>query len=82
MPVCQSDYVLCSQGDLRDLDADRSRQSRRGANVSYSSQHTYSAEARELSSALDTYKLRHRRCYLTFEEIVGVLRDLGYRKTS
>ncbi|MDD3586133.1 MAG: hypothetical protein PHQ75_03025 [Thermoguttaceae bacterium] len=38
------------------------------------------SDARELAGALDLYKLVHRRCYLTFEEVIGVLHSLGYTK--
>ncbi|MDO5565571.1 MAG: hypothetical protein Q4G59_02860 [Planctomycetia bacterium] len=38
------------------------------------------AEARELADAIDLYKLVNRRCYLTFEEVIGVLHSLGYSK--
>ena len=40
-----------------------------------------SPEAREFAQAVDAYKIRHRRRYVTFEELLAVLRDLGYRKT-
>jgi hypothetical protein len=39
-----------------------------------------SAEARELATAIDDYKLRHRRRYITFEEMLGVIRELGYHR--
>lgn len=38
------------------------------------------SDARELADAIDLYKLVHRRCYLTFEEVLGVLHSLGYSK--
>lgn len=39
-----------------------------------------SSDARELATAIDDYKLRHRRRFVTFEEMLQVVRDLGYRK--
>jgi hypothetical protein len=39
-----------------------------------------SPEARELAQAIDGYKLMHRRRYITFEEMLAVMKDLGYRK--
>lgn len=39
-----------------------------------------SPEARELAQAIDEYKLRHRRRFITFEEMLGVIRELGYEK--
>jgi hypothetical protein len=39
-----------------------------------------SQPARELAQAIDGYKLRHRRRFITFEEMLGVIQSLGYRK--
>ncbi len=39
-----------------------------------------SPDARELAEAIDSYKIRHRRRYITFEEMLGVIRELGYQK--
>jgi hypothetical protein len=39
-----------------------------------------SPDARELAVAIDGYKLRHRRRFITFEEMLGVIKHLGYRK--
>lgn len=39
-----------------------------------------SPEARELAHALDGYKLRHRRRFVTYEEILDVVKSLGYRR--
>jgi len=39
-----------------------------------------SPDARELAVAIDEYKLRHRRRFITFEEMLWVITDLGYRK--
>ena len=37
-------------------------------------------DAAELAQAIDEYKLRHRRRFITFEEITGVIKSLGYTK--
>lgn len=37
-------------------------------------------EARELAVAIDEYKLRHRRRFITFEEMLSVIESLGYTK--
>ena len=37
-------------------------------------------DAAELATAIDTYKMRHRRRFITFEEMLGVIRTLGYSK--
>jgi hypothetical protein len=38
-------------------------------------------DARELAVAIDEYKLRHRRRFITFEEMLDVVHSLGYSKT-
>ena len=45
-----------------------------------SSHHGLSPEARELALAIDGYKLAHRRRYITFEEMLVVVKQLGYHK--
>lgn len=40
-----------------------------------------SDDARELALAIDEYKLQHRRRFITFEEMLSVIRSLGYSKT-
>ena len=39
-----------------------------------------SPAAAELAKAIDEYKLRHRRRFITYEEILAVLTSLGYSK--
>ena len=39
-----------------------------------------SPPARELGEAIDEYKLVHRRRFITYEELLGVIESLGYRK--
>ena len=39
-----------------------------------------SPEARDLARAIDEYKLLHRRRFITYEEMLGVIKELGYRK--
>jgi hypothetical protein len=39
-----------------------------------------SPEARELATAIDSYKRIHRRRFITHEEMVGVIKSLGYHK--
>ncbi len=38
-------------------------------------------EVAELSEAVDQYKLRHRRRFITFEELFDVMAELGYHKS-
>ena len=37
-------------------------------------------EARELALKVDEYKLMHHRRFVTYEELLGVIRSLGYHK--
>ena len=37
-------------------------------------------EVAELAEAIDQYKLRHRRRFITFEELYDVIMSLGYHK--
>ena len=39
-----------------------------------------SPEARELALAIDEYKLRHRRRFITYEEMLSVVLSIGYSK--
>jgi len=39
-----------------------------------------SPEAAELAQAIDEYKLRHRRRFITYEEMLSVIVSLGYAK--
>ena len=37
-----------------------------------------SPDARELAQAIDAYKLMHRRRFITYEEMLSVVKSLGY----
>ena len=39
-----------------------------------------SAPAKELALAVDQYKLAHRRRFITYEEMLCVLKSIGYHK--
>lgn len=41
-----------------------------------------SPEARDLALAIDGYKLRHRRRFITYEEMLAVIHSLGYRRAD
>lgn len=41
-----------------------------------------SPDARELALAIDRYKLERHRRIISFEEMLVVLKELGYRKTE
>jgi hypothetical protein len=39
-----------------------------------------SPEAAELARAIDTYKLSHRRRFINFEEMLSIVKSLGYTR--
>jgi hypothetical protein len=39
-----------------------------------------SPAAAELARAIDTYKLTHRRRFINFEEMLGIVKSLGYTR--
>ena len=39
-----------------------------------------SPDASELAKAIDEYKLHHRRRFITFDEMLGVIKSLGYHR--
>lgn len=39
-----------------------------------------SPDAAELAQAIDGYKLQHRRRFITFEEMLAVIKSLGYHR--
>ena len=41
-----------------------------------------SPEARDLATAIDEYKLVHRRRFITYEEMLTVVKALGYERNS
>ena len=42
--------------------------------------HNLSQEGQELAQAIDRYKMQYRRRYITTDEIISVLKELGYSK--
>ena len=40
-----------------------------------------SGDAQELAHAIDEYKLRHRRRFITYEEMLSVITELGYSRS-
>lgn len=39
-----------------------------------------SGEAAELARAVDAYKAQHRRRFINYEEVLSVVKSLGYQK--
>ena len=60
-----------------DPGVDRPLQERRQFANSYED---LSPEARELATSIDEYKLMHRRRFITYEEMLAVIKSLGYSK--
>jgi len=47
----------------------------------FSNSHDHlSPEASELAIAIDQYKLQHRRRFINFEEMLSIMKSLGYSK--
>jgi hypothetical protein len=47
----------------------------------FSNSHDHlSPEAGELAVAIDQYKLQHRRRFINFEEMLSIMKSLGYHK--
>ena len=42
----------------------------------------YSEAAAELGRAVDQYKLMHRRRFINYEELLNVIKSIGYSKNS
>jgi len=40
----------------------------------------FTPPAKELAEAIDQYKVRHRRRFITYEEMLDVITTLGYHK--
>lgn len=40
----------------------------------------HSPDAQELGQAIDAYKLQHRRRFINYEEMLAVIKSLGYHK--
>jgi hypothetical protein len=47
-----------------------------------SSYHELSPAGREIALAIDEYKVRHRRRFITYDEMLHIIQTLGYNKTS
>ena len=41
-----------------------------------------SPDARELAREINRYKFRHRRRFINYEEILALVKELGYQKNS
>lgn len=54
-----------------------------GERRQFSNSHSeLSPEARELATAIDRYKLHHRRRFINYEEMLMVVKSLGYSKDA
>lgn len=46
------------------------------------SYHRLSIEGQQLAEAIDAYKVDHHRRYITTDELLGVIRKLGYKQSE
>ena len=65
--------------DRRNYESDTNQLSRERRQFT-NSHDELSPEARDLARAIDEYKLLHRRRFITYEEMLGVIKEIGYRK--
>lgn len=40
----------------------------------------FSPETQELATAIDSYKMLHRRRFITYDEMLAIIKSLGYSK--
>jgi len=65
--------------DRRDYSTQEQTQT--GERRQFTSTHdNLSPDAQELAQAIDQYKVRHRRRFITYEEIITVVKSLGYHR--
>jgi hypothetical protein len=54
----------------------------RGERRQFSNSHDHlSPDAGELARSIDQYKLQHRRRFINFEEMLAIVKGLGYSKS-
>ncbi|HTQ38768.1 MAG TPA: hypothetical protein VMJ32_07055 [Pirellulales bacterium] len=74
-----ADSSVSSFVDRRNYEADAAPAT--GERRQFTNSHEgLSPEARELALAVDHYKLAHRRRFITYDEMLGVVKSLGYHK--
>ena len=47
-----------------------------------STYHELSPAGREIALAIDEYKVRHRRRFITYDEMLHIIQSLGYNKSA
>jgi len=76
--VDRRNYSIPGAGPHRDApQRDGQQRERRQFTNSYEE---LTPEARDLAQAIDSYKLMHRRRFITYEEMLAVVKSLGYRR--
>ena len=70
-------FEKSSFADRRSADANLGNSERRQFGSSHAE---LSPDARELAVAIDRYKLEYRRRYITCEEMLTVVKSLGYQR--
>ncbi|HEY2838005.1 MAG TPA: hypothetical protein VGJ26_02570 [Pirellulales bacterium] len=67
-------FIERRSGDSSGVPADRQRRQ-------FADSHDeLSFEAKELAQAVDAYKITHRRRFITHEEMLHVIKSLGYQR--
>lgn len=81
-PTPTSDFPVANANfaDRRDPDAQRQSSGLERRQFT-NSMDEYSPDAAELGHAIDQYKLLHRRRFINFEELLSVIKSLGYQKS-
>lgn len=81
MPQTLSEHTSPTFVDRRDTDVQPGYRGPERRQFSDSREHL-SLEAQELAEAIDAYKLQHRRRFITFEEMLHIITNLGYVKAG
>jgi hypothetical protein len=73
-PIASDDFI-----DRRESRSDGSAPG--GERRQFANSHEeLSPDAAELAQSIDQYKLLHRRRFINFEEMLGIVKSLGYSK--
>jgi len=83
MNTAQSEFSAVSSPELPFVDRRQTSQSSSGTGERRqfgNSYHNLSSAGKDLAEAIDAYKLQYRRRYITTDELLGVLTELGYRR--
>jgi hypothetical protein len=80
--------MLATAGTFEDTFVDRrggeapTRDGQRERRQFASNYDDLSLEGRELGRAIDQYKVMHRRRFITFDEMLAIIKSLGYERAE